>query len=97
MKAFDMLKALHSIDIRKGKDYIRTAKENGYSLDILQGKLKPKHWYFVDFHEKLALGHPDVILTMGSNEKQYFYELEKKLLWKRTINQEETNSSRRTN
>ena len=46
-------------------------------LDILQGKLKPKHWYFVDFHEKSILGHPDVILTMGSNEKQYFYELEK--------------------
>lgn len=61
----------HPASLRHG------AMENGYSLDILQGKLKPKHWYFVDFHEKLALGHPDVILTMGSNEKQYFYELEK--------------------
>lgn len=77
MKAFDMLKALHSIDIRKGEDYINGSKETGYKLEVLQGKLKPKHWYFVDFHEKTILGHPDVIITYGSNEKQYFYELEK--------------------
>lgn len=73
MKAFDVLLALHRLDMRQGQNYINC----GYKLTILEGNLRPKSWYFCEFHKLPMLGEPSVVLTLGSDEKQYLYKVEK--------------------
>lgn len=77
MKAFDVLLALHRLDMRQGKDYLEAPKKNDLELNVLEGKLKRNHWYWCDFHKQPMLGEPAVILTLGGGDIQYLYEVEK--------------------
>ena len=77
MKAFDVLMAIHRLDMRQGKDYLNAPKKYDLELNVIEGKLKPKHWYWCDFHKQGVLGEPAVILTLGGGDTQYLYEVEK--------------------
>lgn len=77
MKAFQVLMALHSIDLRKGYQYLDAPRKEGLALVVKQGKIKRNHWYFCDFHQHTKLGEPSVICTLGGGDTQYLYEVEK--------------------
>lgn len=77
MRAFDVLLALHRLDMRQGKDYLEAPEKNDLELNVIEGKLKLNHWYWCDFHKQPMLGEPSVILTLGGGDIQYLYEVEK--------------------
>ena len=77
MRAFDVLLALHRLDMRQGKDYLEAPEKNDLELNMIEGKLKRNHWYWCDFHKQTMLGEPSVILTLGGGDIQYLYEVEK--------------------
>ena len=45
MRAFDVLLALHRLDMRQGKDYLEAPQKNDLELNVMEGKLKRNHWY----------------------------------------------------
>lgn len=46
MKAFDVLMEIHRLDMRQGKDYLDASWKENLSLEMIEGKLKRRHWYF---------------------------------------------------
>lgn len=74
MKAIMMLKLLHLEHICTGQAYINSAKS--YQLTILEGKLCRKTLYFHSFNQEAGFDEPDVVLTLGSDSKQYLYKIE---------------------
>ena len=44
MRAFDVLLALHRLDMRQGKNYLETPKKNDMELNVIESKLKRNHW-----------------------------------------------------
>ena len=49
MRAFDVLLALHRLDMRQGKNYLEAPEKNDLELKVIEGKLKRNHWYWCDF------------------------------------------------
>lgn len=72
MKAYDLLKELHGISLFEGEAYIN----GGLKFTILQGSVLPKSEYFVTF-KPLTKCEPDAIITYGTEDKQYFYKVQK--------------------
>lgn len=77
MRAFDVLMEIHRLDMRQGASYLDAPKNEGLSLEVLEGKLKRCHWYFCTFRKADFRGEPDVILKLGGGDTQYLYEVEK--------------------
>ena len=77
MRTFDVLIALHRLDMRKGSQYLDAPKNEGLSLEVKEGKIKRNHWYFCDFHKHPYIGEPSVICILGGGDIQYLYEVEK--------------------
>lgn len=77
MKAFDVLMEIHRLDMRQGKDYLDAPWKENLSLEMIEGKLKRRHWYFCTFHKSQMRGEPDVILKLGGGDTQYLFEVEK--------------------
>lgn len=74
MKAIMMLKLLHLEHICTGQAYINSAKS--YKLSIIKGNLNPKTLYYHSFRQETGFDDPDVILTLGTDNKQYLYKIE---------------------
>lgn len=77
MKAFDVLMKIHRLDMRQGKDYLDAPWKENLSLEMIEGKLKRRHWYFCTFHKSQMRGEPDVILKLGGVDTQYLFDVEK--------------------
>lgn len=77
MKAFDTLMEIHRLDMRQGKDYLDAPHKDGLSLEVIEGKLKRRHWYFCTFRKSQFRGDADVILKLGGGDLQYLFEVEK--------------------
>lgn len=76
MKARDILFAIAHYNICKGKAYIDASRNN--KLTILKGELKPRALYYYTFRIPPYMEcEPDVILTLGTEEKQYLWKIEK--------------------
>ena len=59
MKAIDLLKDL-TLNITKGRNIIETAKKYHYSLDVLQGEIKPRKTYYATFKDSdITCAAPD--------------------------------------
>ena len=76
MKAIELLKNLGA-NITKGRNIIETAKKYHYSLDVLQGEIKPRKTYYATFKDSdVTACAPDVIFILGGGDTQYLYELD---------------------
>ena len=73
MKAFDLLMKINGSDIGKGSDWLKSK----YDLAILKGNLRPNKYYYYFFSDSIYTEYADVILTLGSDEKQYLIEIDK--------------------
>ena len=76
MKAIELLKNLGA-NITKGCNIIETAKKHHYSLDVLQGEIKPRKRYYNTFRDSdVTACAPDVIFVLGGGDMQYLYEID---------------------
>lgn len=75
VKAFDLLYDNHRTSMNKGQSWLNGAKR--YKLTIYKGKLKPRKWYFFYFNAPWKDLEADVILTLGTDEKQYLIEIDR--------------------
>ena len=73
MKAFDLLMKINGYDIQKGISWTKSE----YKLTILKGSLKPNKYYYYIFNNPDETECADVILTLGSDEKQYLFEIDR--------------------
>ena len=73
MKAFDLLMKINGCDICKGISWTNSE----YKLTILKGTLKQNKYYYRIFNNSNEAEYADVILTLGSDEKQYLFEIDK--------------------
>jgi len=73
MKAFDLLMKINGCDICKGISWTNSK----YELTILKGTLKPNKYYYRIFNNRNEAEYADVILTLGTDEKQYLFEIDR--------------------
>lgn len=74
-KAFDILKDHMRSNMNPGSSWIKGGKK--YLLTIYKGQLKPRRWYFFEFNKPWLEDQADVILTLGTDEKQYLFEIDR--------------------
>ena len=77
MRAFDVLLALHRLDMRQGKVYLEAPTKNYLELKVIEDKLKRNTWYWCDFHKQPMLGEHSVIITHGGGDIPYLDEVDK--------------------
>jgi len=73
MKSFDLLMKINGCDISKGISWTKSE----YKLTILKGALKPNKYYYRIFNNSNEAEYADVILTLGTDEKQYLFEIDR--------------------
>jgi len=73
MKAFDLLIQINGSDILKGSSWLNSE----YELTIFKGSLKPNKYYYYVFNKPYMEYDADVVLTLGTDEKQYLIEIDK--------------------
>ena len=70
MKLMELFEELHGSQIVLGEAYI----DSNYKLTILKGKINPGKRYYYTF-DKHFEEKADVILTLGTDQKQYLIKL----------------------
>lgn len=73
MKAFDILKEFYRAKINPGSTWLKS----NYKLTVYKGKLNPRKWYYQVFNKDWFYDEADVVLTLGTNEKQYLFEIDR--------------------
>lgn len=73
MKAFDILKEFYRAKINPGSTWLKS----NYKLTVYKGKLNPRKWYYQVFNKDWLYDEADVVLTLGTNEKQYLFEIDR--------------------
>lgn len=73
MKAIDILKNFYRANINPGSSWLNSE----YKLTIYKGQLKPRKWYFYVFNKDWLFDDADVVLTLGTDEKRYLFEIDK--------------------
>ena len=73
MKAFDILKEFYRAEINPGSTWIKSR----YKLTVLKGKINPRKWYYMVFNKDNLYDKADVVLTLGTNDKQYLFEIDR--------------------
>lgn len=64
---------LHRANLNQGKSWLNSQ----YKLTVLKGQLKPRKWYFLVFNREELYDKADVVLTLGTNERQYLFEVDR--------------------
>lgn len=75
MKAFEILKRELRANINPGSSWLHGAKT--LKLTIYKGQLKPRKWYFFKFNKPYLEEQADVVLSLGTDEKQYLFEIDR--------------------
>ena len=70
MKLMELFEELHGSQMALGEAYINS----NYKLTILKGKINPGKRYYYTF-DKHFEEKADVILTLGTDQKQYLIKL----------------------
>ena len=73
MKAFDLMQTVCYANLSLGKNWL----ESKYELTIIKGKINPRKWYYFVFNKPELGSMADVILTLGTDEKQYLIGIER--------------------